>query len=274
MDEECLTIEEVHNEQAKMVKTLTNFFDQNNLTYFLCGGTLLGAIRHKGFIPWDDDIDILMPRPDYEKFKEMTYNKPLTENIKVISLLNKDCIYPFCKVCNLNYKVKEEWWEQKDNSYLWLDVFPMDGLTADEKENAKLYKKIHFYRNLLSLRILDKEKIVESSKTKLKAILKPFLKLFVNLIPIRTIANKIDKLSRTYDYEKCEYVGGTMWGYGAQERLRKTDVEKKVKVEFENMQLYTFSCWDEYLTNLYGDYMKLPPIEKRQIHLAKIEKIN
>ena len=273
-NEKALTLEQLHKEQVKILKVLTKFFDDNNLSYFLAGGTLLGAIRHKGFIPWDDDIDLLMPRPDYEKFKELTFNKPITKNIIVQSVLNKDAIYSFCKVCNINYRVKEEMWKESDNSYLWIDIFPMDGLSENEAVNVKLFKKVHSLRHLLSLKIMDKSKVKESATTKLKSIIKPIYKVFVDLIPLKVINNKIEKISRTYDYEKCEYIGCLHWGYGPQERLKKVDVEKKIKVEFEGMQLDAFSCWDEYLHNLFGDYMTLPPIEKRQVHLAKIEKIN
>ncbi len=269
-----LTLDELHKEQTKMLKAFVKFCEENNLSYYLAGGTLLGAIRHKGFIPWDDDIDLLMPRPDYEKLKELTFEKPITKNIIVQSILNKDAIYPFCKICNINYRVKEEMWKENEKSYLWLDVFPIDGLSEDERINTKLFKKVHSLRHMLSLKIMDDDKIKESSTTKLKAIIKPIYKVFIDLIPLNVIKSRIEKISRTYDYEKSEYVGCLHWGYGPQERMKRADVEKKIKVEFEGMQVDAFSCWDEYLHNLFGDYMTLPPEDKRIVHLAKITKIN
>ena len=270
----CLTLDELHQEQVKILKVLVNFLEEHNLTYFLAGGTLLGAIRHKGFIPWDDDIDLLMPRPDYEKLKELTYKKPLAENIIVQSILDDDAIYPFCKVCNINYRVKEEMWEENENSYLWIDIFPLDGLSENEEINKKLFKKVHSLRHLLSLRIIDKSKIKEDSTTKLKAFIKPLYKKFVDLIPLKTIGNKIEKISRTYNYDDCEYVGCLHWGYGPQERMKKKDLQTIVKVDFEGMKVNAFSCWDEYLHNLFGDYMTIPPADKRIVHLAKITKVN
>ncbi len=273
-EQKILSLEQIHEEQTKMLKVFASFCKEHDLKYFLAGGTLLGAIRHKGFIPWDDDIDILMPRPDYDKFRELTHNKPLTKNIIVLSLLDKDAIYPFCKVCNINYHVKEEMNEENDKSYLWLDIFPIDGLSENEEINAKLFKKVHRLRHVLSLKTIDKTKMKEGSTTKLKALIKPLYKLFVDMIPLKWINNRIEKISKTYDYEKSEYVGCLHWGYGPQERMKKVDVEKVVEVDFEGFKAKAFSCWDEYLHNLFGDYMTLPPEEKRLVHLTKIEKIN
>ena len=95
-----LTIEEIHVEETKMLKKFIEFCEKNNLTYYICGGTLLGAIRHKGFIPWDDDIDVMMPRKEFEKLEKILNKKRISENLEFISYDNGNMNYPFGKIMN------------------------------------------------------------------------------------------------------------------------------------------------------------------------------
>ena len=126
----------------------------------------------------------------------------------------------------------------------------------------------------MAYRLYDNDYILYQSNNSILIILKSILKFFIDFIPIKTISKRIDKISKKYDFNTATYVGGVMWGYGPQEKLQLEKVAKRVKVEFEGMNLYTFSCWDEYLTNLYGDYMILPPADKQISHITKFTKIN
>lgn len=269
-----ITIEEIHNVQSKMLKEFKKFCENNNLRYYLCGGTLLGAIRHKGFIPWDDDIDVLMPRPDYEKLIEITENnKVIAPKIYLASYKNSKESMPFIKLFNEEYRVEEKYIKFENGQFLWLDIFPMDGLSDNDNDNAKLYKEIKILRDILTLRLLDENKIYSSSTTKLKAIFKPLVKCVIDIIPVKYFLMLIDKKSQKYNFNNSKYVGGVMWGYGLQEKMLKKKVLKTVKVDFEGEKYDTFSCYDEYLHNLYNDYMKLPPVEERSTHISKIVKV-
>ena len=121
--------------------------------------------------------------------------------------------------------------------------------------------------------LLDENKIYSSSTTKLKAIFKPLVKCVVDIIPVKYFLMLIDKKSQKYNFNNSKYVGGVMWGYGLQEKMLKKKVLKTVKVDFEGEKYDTFSCYDEYLHNLYNDYMKLPPVEERSTHISKIVKV-
>lgn len=264
----------LHKIQLQMLKKFAKFCDKNKLTYYLCGGTLLGAARHKGFIPWDDDVDILMPRPDFEKLQKLTKHSRAISGLQVKAPGEKDAIFPFIKIYNPKYKVSEESMKEELENYIWLDIFPMDGLSGSQKENQKLFKKNKLQRKMLYLKQHNFTDSMRNSKSVSKLVTKPFLALTANITPYRIHIKRIDKTSRKYDYETSKYVGGVMWGYGAQERMLKKDVEKKVLVDFEGEKFYTFSCYDKYLKNLYGDYMQLPPEEKRQAHLTSIIKID
>ena len=124
-------IEELKRIQIGILKHLDAFCNENNLKYFMCGGTLLGAVRHKGFIPWDDDIDIMMKREDYDKLIEL-YPKNDNSNFKLFSYeLDKSFPYPFAKMDDFRTIFEEE----INDSYkigVNIDIFPIDYITEDE----------------------------------------------------------------------------------------------------------------------------------------------
>lgn len=259
-----ISLTDLQKIQFSMLKEFAKYCDNNNIKYALCGGTLLGAIRHKGFIPWDDDIDILVSRPDFEKLQRI--KKPTIATDLSISNRRTGSSFPFIKIYNPNYKIYEENIDLEEGEYIWIDVFPADGLPDKEKDIKKLYKKVTFFRKLLMQKLLRNDCTISSSKNKVKQFFKPLSKYFIDFLPIDFYLKKLDDISQSYTYAECNNVGGVMWGYGPQEKMPKEDFEKRVKVSFEGQKFYTFSCWEKYLTNLYGNYLQLPPKSKRINH--------
>ena len=258
-----LSSKEIKQIELSILKAFACYCEDNNLTYFLCGGTLLGAIRHHGFIPWDDDIDVFMPRPDYEKFYTLSKNVPIAHNLVVASYKNSDVKinYPFIKVLDNTTLVYEKTKSKKEKIHIWIDVFPIDGFYDDDSKNMTIIKKIHLRRDLLAIASAD----ISQSKSLLKKIGKIFLIPLIKLIGVKNICKQIDRLSSKVDYKSANYVGGFMWGYGINEKMIKSDLTI-IKHEFEDSIFNIPSNYDTYLSNLYGDYMKLPPEEKRIIH--------
>ncbi len=267
-----LSIDEIHKEEVKILKKFISFCDENNLTYYICGGTLLGAIRHKGFIPWDDDIDVMMPRKEFEKLEKLLNEKNFDKNLNFISYDNNSLPYPFGKVINTNIKIDETCSKNEYEQFLWIDIFPMDGIPEDTRECEKFYKKILRYRKLLLILYAEDNYIDNFSKTCLKRIFKKIIRVLFRKNYKEKIASKLDKMVKTYDFEDSKYVGGVAWGYGPQEKMLKENI-KNCEVDFEKMKVNTISCYETYLTNLYGDYMKLPPVEKRITHEMKVYRI-
>ena len=271
---QSVDVKEVQKLQLNMLVKLTKYLDENNISYYLCGGTLLGAIRHKGFIPWDDDIDIFVPRPDYERLINIATDKFITEDIIIKTIKSHDYEFPFIKAYDVNYIVEEEKIKTKEE-YLWVDIFPVDGMSEKQEDNKKLMKKIFFYRKLLNAKMYRNNEFKKLFHGKTKICIKMIQKFFVSLVPSKVYSKKIDKISRKYSYENSDYVGGIMWGYGPQERIKKEEFLQKIKVDFEGEKFTTFACWDSYLKNLYGNYMELPPESERKFHLmnfARLEK--
>lgn len=260
-----MSLEEIKVVQLNILKEVSSFCEKNNINYFLAGGTLLGAIRHKGYIPWDDDIDLLMPRPDYDLFLKL-FNKDNNKNIKVLSNeIDSSFPYTFAKVIDCNTYLKE-------NTLLNyplginIDIFPIDGFPNDLKKSKRFIRKVGLLKNIYTVKIIKKRK----DRNIVKKIILNVAKMFAKPFNILALVKKIILLSKTYKYEECKFVGCLVWGYGIKERVPKFVFENAIDVEFEHSLYKAPVGYDIYLKSLYGDYMKLPPEEKRKTHHSYI----
>ena len=263
-----LTHREIQKEELKILLEFDGFCKEYNLKYYLCGGTLLGAIRHKGFIPWDDDIDVCMPRPDYIRLLEI-FPKQYKDKYFLRCPERNNSPLPFIKLMNKNIKIKSLSIDENMESNLWIDIFPIDGLPENMNEVKKIYKRRYIYGTLLLL------KFSKVGNFKLKRRIQRYIgKLIASLFSDEFFRNKIIKLVDIRNYDKYKYVGIVTWGlYGVGERMLKSEFNKTIYVDFEEYKFPAFSCWDSYLKGIYGKYMELPPIEKRITHSLKAYKI-
>ena len=264
LERKKLDIRETKEVLLNILIELDKFCRIHDLKYYLCGGTLLGSIRHKGFIPWDDDIDIMMPRPDYEKLlnwdKEFTWPAYLNK----VDWKHKSSPYPFIKIIDTRTYIDEKYISANMNAKsLWIDVFPIDGNANSKFFNQILYCRSLFLRKILKLRIANPKE----GKSVLKKAIKQLICPFLAPIDIHWLCDKIDLLAKKYSFDESKCIGGVVWGYGTQETMYdKEGFMKSVDVYFENHIFKAPKNYDEYLSNLYSDYMKLPPESQRVSH--------
>ena len=262
------TINLIHEELLKIAKDFHRFCEDHNYKYYIIGGTFIGAIRHKGFIPWDDDMDIAMPREDYEKFLA-TYTSDKYDIITYRS--GKEYKYYLPKLYNDKYIVKEK---TGNITNLFIDIFPIDGMP-----NNKILRRIHILRILyrrmkLSFYYNDTIDMEKKRKTYEKILIKlaksiPFKRL---IDPIKE-KDKIDKMLKANHMNDCEYSGTIMGAYRAREIVETKWFGKPTLYDFEDTKLYGPEYYDEYLTHMYGDYMALPSKDKQTIHCVELKSV-
>lgn len=257
-----LSLREVQLEELNLLVYFDQFCKENDLKYSLVYGTLIGAARHKGFIPWDDDIDVAMPRPDYEKLLALhkSFNKGEIELIA--DKLNHSLDATYAAVINHNIPCENTYSTTKRSQYLWIDIFPVDGFSEDTNKMELIYKKSRSLQKIVTLASARLWK----GKTFLHALGKLMIVPVCRLYGIQRCLNKMNQLAQTFSYESSRYVGVIAWGEGTKERLLKSEFEKMTTIEFEGKQFSVMSCWREYLKNMYTDYTKLPPVEMRTGH--------
>ena len=250
----AINIDELRSIQLDLLQKTTEFCENNGLRYFLCGGTLIGAVRHKGFIPWDDDIDIAMPRPDYDQFIK-TFNR--TGNYwQVVNLdINPDYAYPFAKVFD-NRTVFNELHYPGETFGVYIDVFPADGV-----KNKTQVRKI-----MLLHKLLNTKRANYYHRTLLKMIINTLGKLFLLPFSAHQIATCMDKEARRYDFYSVPSAGVIANPLNLGEKVDKSVFDSDVYQEFEGRKYRVPVGYDTWLRSIYGDYMQLPPEEHRVAH--------
>ena len=260
-----LSLGEIQQRELEMLKEFDRVARKYKLRYTMCAGTLLGAVRHRGFIPWDDDIDVSMPRPDYEKLVRLNRKRNLwSKGLKLASFEDGTMDTPFMKLFCDDVVIKEKNYSEKYVQNLWIDIFPVDGLPYNEED-----MKLH-YQLALNLCKLSTSSVVRNGygTTKAKIVLKTLLfKPAANMVGRKRIAALQRKLALKYSYSHAKKVGMVTWAYdGPGQALRKAEYEDLIEMDFEGCTFYGIKAWDKYLSGVFGNYMQLPPEEDRLTH--------
>lgn len=251
-------------------KTFIEICAQHNLRYFCCGGTAIGAIRHQGMIPWDDDIDVLMPRPDYERFIAISTQMSM-EKYEIVTAEIEDTYYlPFAKLCNKHTSLVE-YVDIPSVFGAYIDIFPLDSTAPSGVERGKLLQK--FRRAANKLLVIPKAS-TDNLRSGLKHLLNfrlrtafnEFFYAFNKRNARKNILNEIEMILQYYPFDSSEFVGnyGGMWGI--KEFGPKEWFDDFVVSEFEGFQVRIPKGYHALLTQMYGDYMQLPPKDKRVTH--------
>ncbi len=254
-----LDIDEIKKIQLSILDYVHKFCVENDIHYSLCGGTLIGAVRHKGYIPWDDDIDIMMPRPDYEKFCSIFNLTCENLNLKVLTCFNdKQYFQPFAKVVDTRTKLMEFYDRPVDNLGVYIDVFPADFLPDNSVDREKYWKRIFKRRNFAT--------IIYQKKNRKEGCIKSFLRILLFYLFYPLPANVFAKLVNNFAVKRnlpSDYMACSVFGYGEKEEMPKSVFDYFVELDFEGKKYNAMYDYKTYLTNIYGDYMELPSIEKQ-----------
>lgn len=253
-----LNSDEIKEIQLSILRYVSELCDQNGIKYFLDSGTLLGAVRHKGYIPWDDDIDIGMLREDYEKFIRLMSHKSNSRfQFKCYEL---DCnhLYAFGKMIDTSTVLFEPD-ENGIKTAINIDVFPYDNVPDNNNIISRMVKKRNRYRLLNQLRnglILPSSPIKKMAIVVSKSILSIFPK---DYFIIKMIANE-----KKYINVKTKKIANL---YGVSDSVANRSVFRKyIAIEFEGEMYNVPVDYDMWLKINYGNYMELPPEEKRVSH--------
>ena len=248
--------EKLRQIQLQILDEIVRICRENELRYCLTGGTCLGAVRHKGFIPWDDDIDVIMPRADFQRFVDITLGSDSTDFFLDYYMTNPSYGRCFAKYCKKNTLFIEP---NGLKQSIFVDIFVQDKVPGpDYTSKSKLPGFIH---KLDAITTVRREGLIgRDFKTRLIFYLTRWM-------PVKWFYRWETKLmTRFQDTDAKFYLN-----YGSpydlvKETILISEYEPYAQLEFEGKKYNVPRNWDLYLSRIYGDYMKLPPVEKRVAH--------
>ncbi len=267
MDLPELSLDEIKKVSLDILIEISKICDTQGIKYFLAYGTLIGAIRHNGFIPWDDDVDIMLPRNDYNCLTQyFIENEKELYPLKLFSTsVNKKYPYVINRICNVEYVINTDN-EEDCGMGIFVDLYPLDGMGNDyskakmKKIRANIYSSLCF----LSTRIKYKRSF---TKGKIKQVLKEPAFMISHLFGKDFFVNKLKKIQEKTEYKDSKYVGNLVWStYMLKDIYMRKWFRTSVDVEFEGHFVKAPIGYHEYLTSIYGDYMMLPPQNERYAH--------
>ena len=259
-----LDLHQLHQALLSMLERFDGFCRAHGLAYSMLAGTLLGAVRHQGFIPWDDDADVCMPRPDVERLVGMADTFHRETGMRLMGYMDVPLEHAaLIKVADERVVVQPH--NEPDLQYLALDLSPIDGLPESDEALGALYGKTH--RLLFGLSVLATLPAAgrTPSRRAIRYLAAPVRKSQLARI---AISRQLVKLAKSTPYGSTEYVGSVSWGHGwERERVHLATFEHPVTMPFERLELQAMGCWEEYLSHIYGPYyMQVPPPEERVTH--------
>lgn len=266
------TIRELQLIDLALFKKFSRFADENNIKYFALGGTLLGAVRHKGFIPWDDDMDIGIPREDYDRFITLWESKRPEFELHTFMNDSKHYRY-FARIEDPAIKVLRNDNTVEEMSSAWIDIFPLDGMP-----NNKIMRDIH--KEYVQYRRAMYKLSCFSLGVNLNKKDRPLIeKIFISIgkvLPVEKLLDtkkeltKLDKTLKRFSYKKSIYLVNAMGAYKFREMFHKKYYGEGKWYPFEDTQILGPDDYDTVCTQLYGDYMTPPEENERNHHSSQM----
>ncbi len=269
-----IELKDIQNAALGILIEFVRICDEYKLNYYISGGTYLGAVRHHGFIPWDDDVDVAMPRSDYKRFIEIA-PKVMDKKYKLKHYSLQDgIIHYFAKIEDGRYQLIDNTASIPRKVNLWIDIFPLDGLPEGPVKRKLHQDHLLVLRGLFKLSLFEKivmqsnhdrpwyenSVIAVAKKVNFSKILSPYKRM-----------RALDKALSKYDFYKSTYIMNFMGSYKFKSVMDREKIYADgAMYDFEGYQFHAPKDYDAYLTQIYGDYMKLPPEDKRNWHQTVI----
>ena len=255
--------------ELEITKKIMELVRENGLRCYMLGGTLLGAVRHKGFIPWDDDMDLGMPRRDYERFLVLAADR-LSEPYAVETAQDGTGHYPYARVVDRSVELLRTVGMRDEIIHAWVDVFPLDGVPADGLRRRLWRFHGTYLFNLLKL--ADFSYFAKRTEDGRQSFLRRVVRAVFTRVPLervmrpRRAALRLDRALRRYDFDTRDTVCNFMGFWREKETFPRRVYDESAVYPFEDIELPGPGDYDYVLTQMYGDYMTPPPESERDHH--------